>query len=211
LAKPIKKGSLKMNTLVKRIAAAALFTSTFAGVVHSATEDIEVEAHFRRGLSFTAVTDFDFTTGTNRIDYLNTPGAGDEIEMDVGGDITYVGTNFTGPATGTPGSISIEGDDVSSVDISCSTTATLEDAAANTVTMNEVQLSMNATTDAFGSSDYTCAGIATTPHSYALTGTDVIRFAGQIDAGAGGTTISSTVFRTDTGAGTEIDLEVIYQ
>lgn len=177
-----------------------------AGVAIAADQDVEVLATMRQAISLTKNLDVDFSS-VDPIDFTGTPAGTDFVQLGSNGAITYAGAAFSGPSTGQAGDVDINGDGTSGVDISCTATATLAEAGGATITANQMQISMN-TGDAFGSADYTCAGLGTTPHSYTLTGTDTILMGGRL---VGNGTIIAGAYSTATGAGVAATVRVVYQ
>lgn len=196
-------------TMFKRLMALATTGLIAAGTVYAADQSVSVLAQFRQAISLTKNADIDFTTGSNVIEFTGTPGSGDTITLGTDGNMAETGSAFTVPATGTPADIDITGDGASAVNISCSTGAVLK-SGANTVTVNEIKLDMN-TGAAYASGAYTCAGVGTTPHSHTLDGTDKILLGAQIDAGVGGTAITSAVYSTANAGGSAATVRVVYQ
>lgn len=180
-----------------------------ANQVYADTETVDSEAEFRQAVSLVKNTDIDFTTGSGVIEFTGAPTGADLIQLGSNGNIGTAGTVFTAPATGVVGDVDINGDGTSAVDISCTATATLSD-GVNTIAMNQVALSLN-TGRAFGSEDYTCAGVGTTPHSYTLTGADKILMGGHIDGGSVVGTLGAGVYNTSNVGGSNITVDVVYQ
>lgn len=191
---------------MKKITAAVAVVALAAGVTYAADQTVDVTATFRQAISLTKNFDMDFSS-VSAIDYAGTPAGTDLVQMGTDGNITYGGTAFSGPSTGQPGDVDISGDGASAVDISCSTGATMAETGGATVTVDQIQLSMN-TGDTFGSADYTCAGVGTTPHSYTLTGTDTILLGGRL---VGNATITNGAYSTATAGGTAATVRVVYQ
>lgn len=191
---------------MKKITAAVAVVALAAGVTYAADQTVDVTATFRQAISLTKNFDMDFSS-VSAIDYAGIPAGTDLVQMGTDGNITYGGTAFSGPSTGQPGDVDISGDGASAVDISCSTGATMAETGGATVTVDQIQLSMN-TGDTFGSADYTCAGVGTTPHSYTLTGTDTILLGGRL---VGNATITNGAYSTATAGGTAATVRVVYQ
>lgn len=193
-----------MTKTTKLLAAAAAAATTLAGVVYAADQDVEADAEFRAALTTTLNNDIDFSSA-GVIEFSGTPGIGDTVQLGTDGNIAYGGSAFSGPATGQVGDFSVNGDGASPVEISCTTTATLEN-GGQTVTMDSIETAFN-TGAAFGGG-YSCAGLGTTPDVQTLGGSDNILVGGQL---VGNGAITDGVYSTTTGTGVPITVRVLYQ
>ena len=194
----------------KVVALTLLGTAVAASTVWAVQQDIDVSARMRIGLSFANKIDMDFTPATGHIDFYGTPDPlVDFVKLGTDGAITVDGTVFQPSAlTGTPGSVDINSDGVSSVFISCTATATLAEPGANTMTVDQLQGTMNTGT-AFTAPGYVCSGLASvTPLSYTLTGTDKIIMGGRL---VGPADVVTALYSTATAGGTPATVRVIYQ
>lgn len=192
------------------IAFALLGTAVVASTVWAVQQDIDVSARMRIGLSFANKVDMDFTPGTGHIDFYGTPDpTTDFVKLGTDGAISVDGTVFQPSAlTATPGSVDINSDGVSSVFISCTTGATLAEAGGKTMSVDQLQITMNTGT-AFTAPDYTCDGLASvTPYSYTLTGTDKVILGGRL---VGPADVITALYSTTTAGGTPATVRVIYQ
>jgi hypothetical protein len=191
------------------IALALLGTTALVGVVFAVEQEIEVAARMRIGLSFANAIDMNFTPGSEHIDFYGTPDpTADFVKLGTDGGITVDGTVFEPSAvTATPGSVDINSDGTSMVNISCSASARLEEAGGKFMTVDLVQVTMNTGT-AYTAPDYTCLGTGTTPHPYQLTGTDKIILGGRL---VGKADVITAAYSTTVGTGTPITVQVLYQ
>ena len=168
---------------------------------------MDASAQFRQAITLTKNSDIDFSS-SSAIDFTGTPGAADFVRLGTDGNVTYAGSAFSGPSTGTAGDVDISGATGDDVSISCTATATISD-GTNTLTVDSLQYSMN-TGDVFGSSDDTCDGLDTNPLTYTITGTsDKILLGGRIVGNSG--TVASGTYSTATAGGTAATVRVVYQ
>ena len=178
-----------------------------AGGAYAVDETIDAAVQFRQALTLTKNLDIDFTPGASFVDFAGTPGSSDFVQLATNGTVSYAGTAFSGNTAGQAADVDIVGDNVSAVNVSCSTGATLSD-GTNTLSIDQMQLSMN-TGDAFGSADHTCAGLGTTPLAHTLDGTDTILMGGRIVGNSG--TVASGVYNTTNAGGAAATVRVVYQ
>jgi hypothetical protein len=178
-----------------------------AGGAYAVDESIEAAVQFRQALSLTKNFDIDFTPGATFVDFAGTPGASDFVQLATNGTVSYAGTAFSGNTAGQAADVSILGDGISAVNISCSTGATLSN-GTNTLSINQTQLSVN-TGDAFGSADHTCAGLGTSPLAHTLDGTDKVLLGGRIVGDSG--VVTSGIYNTTNPSGIPAAVRVVYQ
>lgn len=193
---------------MKKLAALTASVALLSAGAYAVDQNVAVDAEFRQALSLTLNFDIDFTPGATYIDYVTgNIDAADFVTIGTDGTVGFVDDAFTGGTSGQAGDVSINGSTGAGVDISCTTGATITD-GTNALTVDQMQLSMN-TGDTFGSADYTCAGLGTTPHSYTLTGTDNMLLGGRIVGNSG--TITSSVYSTGNAGGAAATVRVVYQ
>ncbi len=140
-------------------------------------QDIDASAVFRSGVSFANVTAMDFGT----IDFTGSAAAATFTLDATGGTITNSdATNYTAAATGTVGSVDVEGETGALVNVSCEATGTLANVAGDdTIALDNVEIKINAQADA------ACVDLATTSDSITLTaGTDQIFVGGRLNLSA---------------------------
>ena len=177
-----------------------------AGGAHAVDQSIDSAVQFRQALSLTKNFDIDFTPGATYVDFTGTPAGTDFVQLATNGTVSYAGAAFSGNTAGQAADVTILGDGVSAVNISCSTGATLSN-GTNTLAVNQMQLSVN-TGDAFGAADHTCAGLGITPLAHTLDGTDKVLIGGQI---VGASTLTSGVYNTVLASGVPSAVRVVYQ
>lgn len=190
----------------KKLTALTAAVAITTGVVYAADQSVDVTAAFRQAITLTKNFDLAFSS-VDPIDFAGTPAGTDLVQLATSGAITYGGVAFSGPSTGQAADVSISGDGVSPVEVSCSTGATMAHSGGTTVTVDQLQISMN-TGDAFGAADYTCAGVGTTPHVHTLDGTDKVLMGGRL---VGNATIVNGAYSTATAGGAAATVRVVYQ
>lgn len=187
-----------MKTYAKKLLLTTTMALTLGLISHTASAtDVSIPATVttRAAVSFGTPTAIDFGT----IDYATThTGSITVSTAGVGSFNSPVGVSQSG--TPAAGSVSVTGDGVSVIQISCGTTGTLSD-GTNTLALTAVLVKFNATADT------TCAGLGTTPDSRTLTGTDSIKIGGTL---ALGTIASNNVYNTTKASGVPVTLRVIY-
>jgi len=191
------------TTKLALLASVTFVTTAFNA--YAVDESVEVEAEFRQAISLT-VTDMDFTTGTNVIEFAGTPGATDLVNLGTDGNITTGGTAFTAPTTGQAGDIAVSGATGLTIEVSCSDDATISD-GTNSLTVGSLEVVMD-TGVAFGSGT-DCEGLGTNPLTHTLDGTDVVLMGGQIEGDSG--TVTTNVYNTTNAGGTAATIRVVYQ
>ncbi len=165
----------------------------------------------RVGLAFANDVNMTFTpAGTDYINFYGTPSSADTVTMGTNGALT-ANTSVFEPTntTGTPGSVDFTGDINSSVNISCTSSAVMAETVSNTtITVDQLELQMNTGT-AFGvGSPYSCAGLGTTPLSYAVLPSNQILLGGRL---VGNATIETAVYSSAVAGGTPATIRVVYQ
>lgn len=181
-----------------------------AGSAFAVTQDIDVFATMRVGLSFANKVDANFTPSSGHIDFYGTPDpTTDFVTLATDGTIAPVGTIFQPSAlVGTPGSVDIVSDGASDVDITCTTGAVLAEPGAKTLAVDSMEISMN-TGHAFAAGDYQCSGLTSvTPFAYTLTGTaDKIILGGRL---VGSADVVTAAYDTTQTGGTAATIKVLY-
>lgn len=187
---------------------AALGVVALPVTVNAVTTQIDVAASFRQAIAV-AATDMDFTSSGTDIQYT-TMGAGDTAQMGSDGNIVYGGT-LSGPATGTPGVVSItSGTDGETVQVTCDATATLGNGAGESIGVN-IRVDAEGAEGTYAASN-ACngvAGAAATSLTLTAGGTDSFVFAGEIDGSTASAGFVGGAYSTTTG-GTNVNVDVSY-
>lgn len=195
---------MKRNVLALTLLGVAAVAATAWAI----EQEIEVSARMRIGLAFTNPINMAFTPAAT--DFINfyTPIAGtDTVAMATDGTLTSSDMLKLEPtnATGTPGSVEFTGDENSTVDISCDTSAVMmEPVSSTTITVNALEVKMN-TGGATGTGT-ACAGLGTSPLNYQVAATNKIILGGTL---VGNANIKTAEYDTATG-GTPATIRVVY-
>lgn len=191
------------NTKMMLLASAAVIMIP-AGVSMAATTSIDATASFLAAIALANEVDMDF----GNIEFAAAPGAGDTATMDTAGNIAYAG-NFSGPATGTPGSVDVTGGtDGNVLEIECSSSATLSDGAGASIDLVSIQVQPE------GGAAAACQGAGTPAATMTLDiggGTaDQFTFGGQLDGSTAASFVGGS-YSTANAGGTNITIDVNYQ
>ncbi|MCH2547456.1 MAG: hypothetical protein MK052_07595 [Alphaproteobacteria bacterium] len=198
-----------MNTTRKLTVLLALGAAAIPATVYAASTNIDATAEFRGAITLGNEVDMDFGT----IEYSAAPAAGDTIALGTNGAITS-GGNFSGPATGTAGSVDVTaGSDGVVVEIFCDATATMAETGGGTIDVTSIEVATEGNEAAAGSAN-ACQGMSTAATTMTLDisggSADRIVLGGTID----GSTASSFVagsYSTATAGGDNIQIDVTYQ
>lgn len=169
------------------------------------TESIDGFIGFEGILAITNASNMDY----GEISLAASPGAGDRAEMGTNGNISYTG-NFSGLATGTPGSATIGG--IASgdlVEVYCSSSATLAGPAGSSIDMTGIELSVLANQASYGSG-WPCNGAGTPAVSgpYVPTTQDTVFLGGVLNGATAIGTISGD-YSTSNPGGSFIDVTFV--
>lgn len=199
----------------KVLALSLLAGSLAVGTTWAIQQNIDVAARLRVGLAFSNKVDMNFTpAGTDHIDFYGTPAGTNTVTMGTDGSVTPDGTVFqTTVTTGTPGSVDITGDGVSAVNITCTTQAVMAEPSATTITVDQLELTMDNPKPFQDAAAYACDGLgasSTTPFTPTLTGSNTLAMGGRL---VGNATIRTGDYSTtNTGVGgVPATIQVVYQ
>ena len=189
---------MKLN---KKLLAATVISLTAISGAYAVDQDIDADVTFRTALSFANAVAMDFGT----ID-VGGSAAAVTFDMDVtDGSITNSDTtNYTAPASGTLGSVELEGDTGATVDISCETSGVLANSGGtSTINLDNTDFDFN------GANITACAGLGTSPLSSTLTaGTDTIQVGGRLNLTAAPNIEAYSTTNTN---GNPVTLRAVYQ
>lgn len=141
---------------------------------NAADQDIDASAVFQSAVSFANAVAMDFGT----IDFTGSAAA---VTFTMDADDSSITnsdtTNYTAAATGTLGSVEVEGEDGLTVNISCEASGVLANTAGDdTIALDNTEIKINAQTKA------SCAGLGSTADSIVLTsGTDTVVVGGRLN------------------------------
>jgi len=199
-----------MMNMKKKLAILAVSAAIIPSAVTAATTSIEATATFLAAITLGNEVDMDF----GNVEYSAAPAGGDTASLGTDGNLAFAG-NFSGAATGTVGSVDVTGgNDGSTLEVSCDTTATLSDGAGSTINVVSLEVVSETTgAQAFGAGS-ACAGVGTASTTMVLDiggGTaDQFLFGGQLD-GATAAGFAGGAHSTASAGGDSIDIEVVYQ
>lgn len=163
--------------LGNKLLIATIISGTALTGAYAADQDIDASATFRAAVSFANAVAMDFGT----IDFGGSAAAVTFTMDATDSSITSSdAVNYTAPASGTLGSVEVEGTTGQVVNVSCEATGTLANAAGDsTISLDNTEIKINAQADA------ACAGVGVTSDSITLTsGTDVIALGGRLNLSA---------------------------
>lgn len=199
-----------MNAKMKKtLLLAGVAMVAFAGAAWALDQPVDVNAQFRVAISLVKNADIDFTPGMTYLEFSGTPGGGDHVTMGTSGALTGSGV-LVATGSGTPGNITVSGDASSTVDVTCTVSATIVNVSGtSSIGVDQIEVAHD-TGAAFGGAT-TCAGLGSSPLSFNLDGSDIV----LVGARVGGTALTgsylSEIYSSTATGGIPATVRVVYQ
>lgn len=176
------------------------------GVLYAATTNVGATASFLSAITLTP-TNMQF----GKITFGATPGGSDTVTLTTANAISYAGTFASGgSSTVAAGDVAITGTAGNVLNVSCSASGVLAQAAgAGRITVNAVKVANESAAAGGGNA---CAGTGTTVLTFTLTATtdDQLKLGGVID-GATQVSFGAGAYSTANSGGSSIQVDVVYQ